>query len=100
MSRQQAIEQAVNGVIAKWDLTGFIDTSTKDYSLMIAIKEALALPDTAKPVAYTTPPSVDALIAEIDALPPKLYEISTHPWTEDAYPVDELKAILDKYRSG
>ena len=39
--------------------------------------------------------NIDALIGEIDALPPKLYEISTHPWTEDAYPVDELKAILD-----
>lgn len=44
MTRAEQIERAVKDAITKWDLTGFIDTSTKDYSLMIAIKEALALP--------------------------------------------------------
>lgn len=55
---------------------------------------------------YTTPPSVDALIAEIDAVerfevvPCDSFNFGMNPSEiGDWFDVDDIQAILDKYRS-
>ena len=49
--------------------------------------------------ALAAPPSIDALIAEIDGLEVQVFDISRRPWVEEAYHKDDIKPILDKYRS-
>ena len=58
-----------------------------DVNCIEALRKALQ----AEPL-YTTPPSVDALIAEIDAIHP-------HPFQGNTLNRSEVIAILDKYRS-
>jgi hypothetical protein len=119
MSREQAIEQAANDVLAKWDSTGFIDTRTKDYSLMIALKKALAPPkdETADAVVWqrrissdgikwgkwyqycdnehdqTRPPRVDRWFAEYRPL-------YTHPPKADSERVAIAWHVATKYGNG
>lgn len=60
MNRNEAIEQAVKNAVEKWDATASIGTSTKDYLLMSAIKDALAMPKADANLAPECNPHPDA----------------------------------------
>lgn len=104
------LRKAAMDAVEHWDNIGYLDTRPTSYVLMNTLREALQVepelvgeihdcdhmhmaiwtngtPDVGTKL-YTTPPSIDALIAEIDAL----------EYGQIIY-ADQLNPILDKYRS-